>query len=109
MGNNAYCILGDPARWEKISPVNSFGKTAKGPESIEEYYWEMLQILSGYLNFLGHVIYTGQTFTRRIYTKFAPLTGKDREKRILKPFHHVRIDAELRFDCQVWEIFWKII
>ena len=59
-----------------------------------------LQVLSGYLNFLSRAMHAGRTFTRRIYSKFASLTqGK------LKPHHHVKIDNELRFDCEVWRIF----
>ena len=60
---------------------------------------KQLQILTSYLNFLTKAIVLGHTFTRRIYSKF---TGLDKK---LKPHHHVTIDKELRFDCEVWRVF----
>ena len=59
-----------------------------------------LQVLTGYLNFLSRAIVPGRAFTRRIYAKFSNL---DRTK--LKHYHHVALDAEFRFDCQVWKLF----
>ena len=65
---------------------------------------KQLQILAGYLNFLNTAIAPGRTFTRRIYAKFAGLeTTKTGMK--LKPHHHVTVDQELRFDCEVWKTF----
>ena len=68
---------------------------------------KQLQVLTGYLNFLSRAIVAGRTFTRRIYSKYTGVTDKraSEGKRPLKPYHHVAIDAELRFDCQVWRIF----
>ena len=64
---------------------------------------KQLQILTGYLNFLGRAIFAGRTFTRRIYAKYSGLT-QDKKKKI-KPHYHINIDAELRFDCEVWKYF----
>ena len=58
---------------------------------------KQLQVLTGYLNFLTKAIVPGRTFTRRIYSKY---TGIDKMK--LKPYHHVTIDKEFRFDCEIW-------
>ena len=58
-----------------------------------------LQILTGYLNFLTKAIPAGRTFTRRMYAKF---TGLDKK---LKPYHHVTLDSEFKFDCDIWRIF----
>ena len=60
---------------------------------------KQLQTLTGYLNFITKAVFAGRTFTRRMYTKYAKLGGK------LKPHHHIRLDAEFRFDCQVWLTF----
>ena len=58
-----------------------------------------LQVLTGYLNFLTKAIPPGRTFTRRMYAKYANLHPK------LKQHHHVAIDREFRFDCNIWRIF----
>ena len=65
---------------------------------------KQLQILTGYLNFLTKAIQPGRTFTRRIYAKYAKLKQGPMGKP-LKPYHHVRIDNELRFDCEIWKFF----
>ena len=57
-----------------------------------------LESLAGLLNFLGRAIVPGRTFTRRIYAKFSKLTANPK----LRNYHHVRIDGELRSDCQIW-------
>ena len=61
---------------------------------------KQLQVLTGYLNFLTKAIVPGRTFTRRIYVKY---TGLDKTK--LKPHHHVSVDREFRFDCEIWRMF----
>ena len=73
---------------------------------------KQLQVLMGYLNFLSRAIPAGHTFTRRIYAKFTVVSCKQKvdkqgnEFRVqLKPYHHVQIDQELHFDCEVWRIF----
>ena len=58
---------------------------------------KQLQILTGYLNFLMKAIFPGQTFTRRMYAKYS--------QTCLKPHHHVKLDSEFRFDCEVWRTF----
>ena len=60
---------------------------------------KQLQVLTGYLNFLTKAIHSGQTFTRRMYAKF---TGLDKK---LKQHHHINIDSEIRFDCEIWRLF----
>ena len=66
---------------------------------------KQLQVLTGYLNFLSRAIVPGCTFTRRIYTKFTTLHCKG--VRQLKPHHHVMVDQELRFNCEIWKTFLK--
>ena len=51
-----------------------------------------IQQLTGLLNFLCKAYYPARPFTRRIHSK-----GKG-----LKQDHHVRVDSEMRLDCQVW-------
>ena len=63
-----------------------------------------LQVLTGYLNFLTKAIFPGRTFTRRIYTKYANLKNA-RVGNKLRPHHHVRLDSEFRFDCEIWRTF----
>ena len=63
-----------------------------------------MQIVTGYLNFLSEAIQAGRTFTRRMYNKTSQLKyGKN--GKMLKPYHHVSIDGEFRFDCEVWKTF----
>ena len=60
---------------------------------------KQLQTLTGYLNFLTRAIFPGRTFTRRIYSKYT-----DRNRK-LRQHHHVAIDSEFRFDCEMWRFF----
>ena len=60
---------------------------------------KQLQVLTGYLNFLTKAIFPGRTFTRRIYAKYS-----NRPKQ-LKQHHHVKVDSEFRFDCEIWRYF----
>ena len=60
-----------------------------------------LQVLTGYLNFLTKAIFAGRTFTHRMYAKFACHKNNKR----LKAYHHVRVDDEFRFDCEIWTAF----
>ena len=60
---------------------------------------KQLQVLTGYLNFLTKAIHAGRTFTRRIYAKY---TNRNRK---LKQHHHIAIDNEFRFDCEIWRVF----
>ena len=52
-----------------------------------------MQSLSGLLNFCCKAIPAGRAFIRRFYDAMTGLT---------KPFHHVRITAELKEDIKVW-------
>ena len=56
-------------------------------------------MLTGYLNFLSKAIFPGRAFTRRIYAKYSGAKAN------LKPYHHIRLDAEFKFDIEVWRIF----
>ena len=60
---------------------------------------KQLQTLTGYLNFLTRAIFAGRTFTRRIYAKFSLRNPR------LKQHHHVSVDSEFRFDCEIWRFF----
>ena len=55
-----------------------------------------IQSLAGLLNFTNRAMYPERVFTRRMYSK---VVGK---MEILKPHHHVYIDAEFQQDCKVW-------
>ena len=65
---------------------------------------KQIQVLTGYLNFLTKAIVLGRTFTRKLYAK---LQQKELNKqgKPLKSFHHIKIDQEMRFDCEVWRMF----
>ena len=63
-----------------------------------------LQVLTGYLNFLTKAIFPGRTFTRRMYSKCTSL-GFNSKGVALKPHHHIYLDEEFRFDCEIWRIF----
>ena len=65
---------------------------------------KLLQTLAGYLNFLNKAIVLGRTFTRRIYSKFSALQI-NKSGKLFKPHHHVTVDQELRFDCEIWKYF----
>ena len=69
-----------------------------------------LQILCGYLNFLGKAIVPGRTFTRHMYAKYQGIvrvhaTNDEMVMKVglqLKAHHHVQLDGEFKKDCQVW-------
>ena len=63
-----------------------------------------IQCLAGLLNFLNRAIVPGRVFTRCMYAKYAHIVHKESE---LKPHHHVKIDPEFRFDCEMWSNFLK--
>ena len=62
------------------------------------------QTLTGLLNFLTKAIFPGRMFTRRMYAKCATHEITKTGKR-LKPHHHVSVDREFKFDCQIWKTF----
>ena len=62
-----------------------------------------IQKLTGTLNFLNKAIVPGRAFTIRMYSKLTNLST--RNNKILKPFHHVTLDAEFLNDCRMWEMF----
>ena len=54
---------------------------------------KQLQRLCGFLNFLCKCIVPGRTFTRRLYSYF---------NSSMKPFHHVRVNTDMKKDLAVW-------
>ena len=64
-----------------------------------------LQRLTGYLNFLTKAIFPGRAFTRRMYSKYSLAIAKPQSQFRLKHYHHVKLDQEFKFDCEVWRIF----
>ena len=61
---------------------------------------ERLQKLTGTLNFLCRAVFPGRTYIRRFYNK---MTGKNGF--VLKRFHHMRVDSEMKEDCRIWLSF----
>ena len=73
-----------------------------------------LQSLCGYLNFLCKAIFPGRAFIRLMYTKYSqievskwnsPTMHTDEvyiTRQTLKPYHHIRLDCEFKYDCRVW-------
>ena len=61
-----------------------------------------LQALTGLLNFLCKAIIPGRVFTRRLYAKIPGHIYALQQNKKLKHYHHVRVDAEFRKDCEVW-------
>ena len=59
---------------------------------------KQLQVLTGYLNFLTKAIFAGRTFIRCMYAKYSGCAH-------LKPYHHMHLDSEFKFDCEMWRIF----
>ena len=60
---------------------------------------KQLQKICGFFNFLGRAVVPGRAFTRRLYAYTNTCTGK------LKPHHHLRLNAEMRKDLEVWQTF----
>ena len=74
---------------------------------------KQLQELCGYLNFICKAVYMGRPVIRRMYAKYTSSIkvpylsnqGKyaaDCNHFILKLFHHIRLDAEFKADCNIW-------
>ena len=59
---------------------------------------KILQRACGYLNFLCKCIVPGRAFTRRLYSHYSPL---------MKPYHHVNVNQEMRADLTIWLDFLK--
>ena len=65
-----------------------------------------IQVLTGFLNFLTKAIFAGRIFTRHLYSKAAQFQVTSKGKiRKLKQHHHVQLDSEFKFDCEVWRVF----
>ena len=58
---------------------------------------KQMEILIGFLNFIGRCIIPGRAFTRRLY---AVMANKN-----LKPHHHIRLTHETILDLCMWEKF----
>ena len=69
-----------------------------------------LQSLCGYLNFLGKAIFPGRAFTRRMYAKYSKIINvkgtaagcSENYQFKFKQHHHMRLDGEFKWDCEVW-------
>ena len=59
-----------------------------------------LQALAGSLNFLCKAIVPGRMFICHIYDKFVTKSGE-----MLKNYHHIRIDSDIKADCEMWKKF----
>ena len=57
-----------------------------------------LQRICGLLNFLCRSIVPGRAFTRRLYGKTAT-AGQ------LRPYHYIKVSAEMKMDLEVWAKF----
>lgn len=57
-----------------------------------------IQQVTGLLNFICRAVVPGRAFTRRLYAKVGPK---------MRPYHHVRVDREMRNDLLIWKDFLK--
>ena len=57
-----------------------------------------IQQLAGLLNFISTAVIPGRAFTRRLYNK----CDKPKQGKKLKPHHHIKVDAEMRSDLNLW-------
>ena len=83
-------------------PVDKIAKAVTLIDSIlhkpsKKVTLNQLQKVCGFLNFLGRCVIPGRAFTRRLYA----YTASDK----LKPHHHIRINAEMRGDLEMWLTF----
>ena len=60
---------------------------------------KLIQKVAGLLNFLHRAIVPGRTFTRSMYDR---LKLKDSKGKLLRPYHHIRVDGQFKKDCQTW-------
>ena len=58
---------------------------------------KQLQQLTGLLNFLCKAFFAGRVFICRMYDKMKGSSGVE-----LKSYHHVRVNNDLKEDCQMW-------
>ena len=56
-----------------------------------------MQKLAGTLNFLCRAIFAGHAFIRRFHNSMMVKDGL-----ILKQHHHIRVNGEIKADCQMW-------
>ena len=101
-GSTLTISISEERRWEILNLVQKFFDKRKA--TIKE-----LQQLAGHLNFINRAVVPGRAFTRRMYSKFSGKNILDNKGRILKPHHHVKVDAEFRLDCKMWETFLRNI
>ena len=59
-----------------------------------------LQWICGFLNFIGRCIIPDRAFTRRLYAYTSNSEGKE-----LKPYHHIKVNSEMRMDLELWSQF----
>ena len=107
-GTNMILAIPEDKRLKALNLVRSFINRKKA--TVKE-----LQSLCGLLNFLNKAIYPGRAFLRRMYAKYGNITDKKTYKTAkhngirktfhLKLHHHIRLDAEFKADCKIWEKF----
>ena len=89
--NQCVCIPVDKIQkaWQLINEV--LNKKSK------KVTLNQLQKICGFLNFLGKCVIPGRAFTRRLYVYTS--------NTLLKPHHHIRVNAEMRSDLTMWITF----
>ena len=112
MGLGNHHFLGYFIEWQKYDHLCSARQARKGPETVKRLTGKkratvkQLQVLTGYLNFLSKAIITGRTFTRRMYAKFSNVSAlQQKNGKKLSSYHHIKLDSEFRFDCELWQTF----
>ena len=96
-GKNLTMSLPEDKRCKALSMVRKFSVSKKA--TVRE-----IQSLAGTLNFINKAIHPGRPFTRRMYAKYSEVATRQSNSK-LKPHHHVRLDAEFRNDCRIWDLF----
>ena len=96
-GNAHACCLAVPED-KRVRTINIIQlMTAKWKTTVKE-----IQRLAGTLNFLVRAIHLGRPFVCRMYTKYSDVVSGCTQ---LKHYHHIKVDAEFKADCSIWEQF----
>ena len=89
--NQCVCIPVDKLE-KAVNLIDSILTKKSGKVTLSQ-----LQKVCGFLNFLGRCVIPGRAFTRRLYA----YTANDK----LKPYHHIRVNGEMRADLHMWLTF----
>ena len=95
-------LLIDTINQRVCIPVDKVQKATQLIQSVldkqsQKITLNQLQKICGFLNFLGRCVIPGRAFTRRLYA----YTANDK----LKPHHHIRVNAEMKQDLEMWLTF----